>query len=242
MNANEHASTSAADEIGHVHADISGGWLRAGVFGAMDGLVTNLALVAGVGAASESAEVVVVTGVAGLVAGAFSMALGEYTSVATQNEQVDREVAVERAEIIDRPEAEREELAELFVELGMSQTTATLAAEDIHRDLDQAVLVHVTHELGLDPEEKPSPIVAAVSSFLMFSLGALIPLIPYLLGFASLRAGLLAGAVGLLVAGAVASVFTVTRWWVSALRQLLFGAVAVAATYTVGSIIGVGIS
>lgn len=231
-----------ASEIGHVHADISGGWLRAGVFGAMDGLVTNLALVAGVGAASESAQVVVVTGVAGLVAGAFSMALGEYTSVATQNEQVDREVAVERAEIIDNPEAEREELAELFVELGMRETTATLAAEDVHRDLDQAVLVHVTHELGLDPEEKPSPIVAAVSSFIMFSLGALIPLIPYLLGFTSLSAGLLCGAVGLLVAGAAASAFTVTRWWVSALRQLLFGGVAVAATYTVGSVIGVSIS
>jgi len=235
-------TTTPESEIGHVHADISGGWLRAGVFGAMDGLVTNLALVAGVGAASESAEVVVVTGVAGLVAGAFSMALGEYTSVATQNEQVDREVAVERAEILDNPEAEREELAELFVELGMRQSTATLAAEDVHRDLDQAVLVHVTHELGLDPEEKPSPIVAAVSSFLMFSLGALIPLLPYLLGFASLSAGLLAGAVGLLVAGAAASAFTVTSWWMSALRQLLFGAVAVAATYTVGSIIGVSLS
>lgn len=234
--------TGPASEIGHVHADISGGWLRAGVFGAMDGLVTNLALVAGVGAASESAEVVVVTGIAGLVAGAFSMALGEYTSVATQNEQVDREVAVERAEILDNPDAEREELAELFIELGMRQSTATLAAEDVHRDLDQAVLVHVTHELGLDPEEKPSPIVAAVSSFLMFSVGALIPLLPYLLGFASLSAGLLTGAVGLLVAGAAASAFTVTSWWASALRQLLFGAVAVAATYTVGSFIGVSLS
>lgn len=242
MSDNEFVRTNAASEIGHVHADISGGRLRAGVFGAMDGLVTNLALIAGVGAASESADVVVLTGVAGLVAGAFSMALGEYTSVATQNEQVDREVAIERAEIIDKPEAEREELAELFVDLGMTQSTATLAAEDIHRDLDQAVLVHVTHELGLDPEVKPSPVVAAVSSFLMFSLGALIPLIPYLLGFASLPAGLAAGAVGLLIAGAAAAAFTVTRWWVSALRQLLFGAIAVAATYTVGSIIGVGIS
>jgi len=242
MDEKNHDRTAAVTEIGHVHADVSGGWLRAGVFGAMDGLVTNLALVAGVGAASESAEIVVVTGIAGLVAGAFSMALGEYTSVATQNEQVDREVAVERAEILDNPDAEREELAELFVDLGMRQSTATLAADDVHRDLDQAVLVHVTHELGLDPEEKPSPIVAAVSSFVMFSIGALIPLIPYLLGFASLSAGLLTGAVGLLVAGAAASAFTVTSWWMSALRQLLFGAVAVAATYTVGSIVGVGIS
>jgi VIT1/CCC1 family predicted Fe2+/Mn2+ transporter len=233
---------SASSEIGHVHADISGGWLRAGVFGAMDGLVTNLALVAGVGAASESADIVVVTGIAGLVAGAFSMALGEYTSVATQNEQVDREVAVERAEIVENPDAEMEELAELFVELGMTESTAGLAAHDVHRDLDQAVLVHVTHELGLDPEEKPSPVVAAVSSFLMFSVGALVPLLPYLFGLASLTAGLLAGAVGLLVAGAAASVFTVTSWWRSALRQLLFGAIAVAATYTVGSIVGVGIS
>lgn len=229
-------------EIGHTHADVSGGWLRASVFGAMDGLVTNISLVAGIGAAGASARVVVLTGTAGLVAGAFSMAMGEYTSVSTQNEQIDREVEIERREIIENPEGELEELSELFLEMGMTEATALAAAKDIHRDTELATMVHVTQELGLDPDEKPSPVVAAGSSFAMFSLGAVIPLIPYLLGYSSLTAGLLAGGVGLLVAGGVASTFTSQPWWKSSVRQLLFGAIAAGATYLVGSLIGVSVS
>jgi VIT1/CCC1 family predicted Fe2+/Mn2+ transporter len=227
-------------EIGHTHADIAGGWLRAAVFGAMDGLVTNISLVAGIGAAGASTRVVVLTGVAGLVAGAFSMAMGEYTSVSTQNEQVDNEVAVERREILGNPEGEVRELSALFVGMGMREETALRAAQDVHRDPERATLVHVTHELGLDPAEQPSPMVAAVSSFLMFSIGALIPLLPFLLGFGSLSAGLVAGGAGLLLAGAVAARFTTSSWWRNAVRQLVFGAVAAGATYAVGSLIGVG--
>jgi len=233
---------SGADEIGHTHADVSGGWLRASVFGAMDGLVTNIALVVGVGAAGASARVVILTGMAGLVAGAFSMALGEYTSVRTQNEQIDREWESERREIRENPEAEERELSRMLMDMGITEETATAAAHDIHGDVETATLVHVTHELGMDPTDKPSPRVAAVSSFLTFSVGAIVPLIPYLLGFASLTAGLLAGAGGLLAAGAIASVFTVQPWWRSALRQLLFGAIAAGATYAVGALIGVGVA
>lgn len=230
------------DEVGHTHADVSGGWLRAATFGAMDGLVTNVSLVAGIGAAGVSSEIVVTAGLAGLVAGAFSMALGEYASVSTQNEAVDKEVVIERREIRDNPEAEQSELAGMFESMGMSSATASRAATEIHRDGERAVRVHISQELGLDPEEHPSPMVAAVSSFVMFSIGAVVPLIPYLLGFDSLVAGLAVGAVGLLVAGAVASMFTATTWWWGAIRQLLFGALAAGATYAVGSVLGVTLS
>jgi vacuolar iron transporter family protein len=232
--------STGSEEIGHTHADVSGGWLRASVFGAMDGLVTNISLVAGVGAAGASARVIVLTGLAGLVAGAFSMALGEYTSVGTQNEQVHREWDVERREILDNPDAEERELSEMFMEMGMREQTALAAARDVHANPDKATLLHVTQELGLDPTDQPSPSVAAVSSFVTFSLGAIVPLIPYLLGFTSLLAGLAVGALGLLGAGALAAAFTVQPWWRNAIRQLGLGAIAVAATYIVGTLIGTG--
>jgi VIT1/CCC1 family predicted Fe2+/Mn2+ transporter len=205
----------------------------------MDGLVTNIALVAGVGAAGASPRFIVLTGLAGLVAGAFSMALGEYTSVRTQNEQIDREWAIEEREIRENPEAEERELSRMLMEMGMTEKTALAAAHDVHTDVRTATMVHVTRELGLDPTDKPSPRVAAVSSFVTFSAGAIIPLIPYLLGFTSLVAGLLAGAAGLLAAGAIASLFTVQPWWRNAIRQLLYGALAAGATYAVGLLIGV---
>ncbi len=227
-------------EIGHTHADVSGGWLRAAVFGAMDGLVTNISLVAGIGAAGAAPRTIVLTGVAGLVAGAFSMALGEYTSVSTQNEQVEAEARVERRELRDNPAGEEAELVAMFTAMGMSTPTATSAAREVHHDPERAVRTHLTHELGIDPEEKPSPMVAALSSFLMFALGAIVPLLPYLLGFSSLLAGLAVGALGLVLAGAVAATFTAQKWWRGAARQLVFGVVAAGATYLVGTLIGVG--
>lgn len=233
---------AGTEEVGHTHADVGGGWLRAATFGAMDGLVTNISLVAGVGAAGVSDELVVTAGLAGLVAGAFSMALGEYASVKTSNEQVLRELAVEGAEIQSNPRAEMAELAEMFKDMGLTTQTASTAAREVHRDHDNAVRVHVSQELGVDPEDQPSPMVAAVSSFVMFSIGAVVPLLPFLLGFGSLFAGLAVGAVGLLAAGAVAATFTSTPWYWGAIRQLLFGALAAGATYVVGSLLGVGLS
>lgn len=235
------ASTGGPKEVGHLHANISGGWLRAAVFGGMDGLVTNISLVAGVGAAGVAPGIVVTAGMAGLVAGAFSMALGEYTSVSTQNEQVDREVSTETREIRNDPEAEMRELASMFQQMGMSRPTALAAARDVHANEAIAVKTHITQELGVDPDEKPSPLVAATSSFLMFSIGAIIPLIPYLLGFASLSAGLTVGAIGLLIAGAIAASFTATPLWWGALRQLGFGTIAAGATYLVGGLLGVAL-
>ncbi|GAA1759355.1 VIT1/CCC1 transporter family protein [Luedemannella helvata] len=224
--------------IAHEHGDVSGGWLRASVFGAMDGLVTNIALIAGVGGGGVSPNAIVLTGVSGLVAGAISMGLGEYTSVRTQNEQLDYELAKERVELRRNPEAEAAELAEAWIERGLPADLAYEVARRINDNEDEALRVHAQEELGLDPNEKPSPMVAAVSSFICFSVGAVIPLLPYILGATVLWPALTAGAVGLFVAGAFVSRFTVRPWWYNGLRQLAFGAVAAGATYLIGWLIG----
>jgi VIT1/CCC1 family predicted Fe2+/Mn2+ transporter len=221
----------------HRHADVTGGWLRAATFGAMDGLVSNTALIAGV-AAAASAHTVVISGVAGLLAGAFSMALGEYTSVATANEQIESEVIVEKRAFEKHPQAEKAELVAMLMDMGMTRETASKAAEEVHRDEKVALNFHLVQELGVDPREKPSPWVAAGSSFVLFAIGAIIPLIPYLLGVESLWPGLLCGGLGLLIAGGLAASFTKRPLWLGALRQLAFGAVAIAATNGVGSLVG----
>jgi len=223
----------------HTHSNVSGGWLRAAVFGAMDGLVTNIALIAGIGAAGAKAPTIILTGIAGLVAGAFSMALGEYTSVRTQNEQIDSEVVVERSALARNPIGEQHELVNTFTRMGMSTTTARNAASEVHSNADTALRVHLTQELGVDPTAKALPIVASLSSFVTFSLGAAIPLLPFLFGINSLWIGLAVGAVGLVAAGSLAARFTNQLWWRGGLRQLLFGMLAVAATFLVGVLVGV---
>ena len=143
-------------EFDHRHGDVSGGWLRASTFGAMDGLVSNTALIAGVGAAAE-AHTVILSGFAGLVAGAFSMALGEFASVSTANEQIESEVRVERRAFRMHPQAERAELVDMLVQMGMTQETAAKATDELHRDENRALNFHLSQELGVDPREKPSP-------------------------------------------------------------------------------------
>lgn len=228
--------------IDHEHADVSGGWLRAAVFGAMDGLVTNTALVAGVGGGGAAPRAVVLAGVASLVAGAISMALGEYTSVKTQNEQLELEVEKERRELARNPVGELDELVGMLQERGVDDRLARKVAVQLSRDPETALRLHVVAELGLDPEDRPSPMVAAVSSFVTFGIGALIPLLPYLLGATVLWPALLAGGLGLLTAGAISSLFTPRPWWLSAGRQLLFGAAAAGITYLIGSAIGVTVA
>ncbi|MDT7713023.1 MAG: vacuolar iron transporter family protein [Pseudonocardiales bacterium] len=227
-------------EIGHVHRDVSGGWLRPAVFGAMDGLVTNIALIAGVGGSGARAQVVVLAGVAGLVAGACSMALGEYASVETQNDQVQAEVAVEKEELRRHPTAEQAELVSSLVQMGLTRGTAKQVAEEVHANPALAIRVHINQELGVNPEDQPSPWVAAGSSFLCFGIGALVPLVPYLLGLPLLFVGLAAGAAGLFLAGALTSRFTTRSWWLGGLRQIGFGAIAAVATYLIGVLIGAG--
>ncbi|MGY2064859.1 VIT1/CCC1 transporter family protein [Blastococcus sp. SYSU DS0619] len=232
----------AAEAHEHSHADVSGGWLRAAVFGAMDGLVTNTALVAGVGGGGAAPRAIVLAGTASLVAGAISMALGEYTSVKTANEQLDLEVEKERRELERNPEGELAELTEMLRVRGVDDRLARQVAVQLSRDPQTALRLHVVAELGVSPEDKPSPRTAAVSSFLTFGTGALLPLLPYLLGVPLLWVALLCGGLGLLIAGALSSRFTPLSWWFAGLRQLLFGAAAAGITYLIGAAIGVSIT
>jgi VIT1/CCC1 family predicted Fe2+/Mn2+ transporter len=236
----EIASTAEAEAHDHSHADVSGGWLRAAVFGAMDGLVSNTALVAGVAGGGAGAHTVLLTGTAGLIAGAVSMSLGEYTSVKTQNEQLDLEVAKERHELEHNAAGELAELTEMLRIRGVDDDLAERVAEQLSRDREAVLRLHIVAELGLSPEDKPSPRVAAVSSLLTFSLGAVFPLLPYLFGLSLLWVALVSGGVGLVVAGALSSRFTPRPWWYAGLRQLVFGAIAAGATYLIGLAIGVG--
>jgi len=228
--------------IEHHHADVSGGWLRAATFGAMDGLVTNIALIAGVGGGGVSRHTLILTGVAGLVAGAISMGIGEYTSVQTQNEQVAGELAKELRELQVNPEGEADELVEMWAARGLPVDLARQVADVLKADPEKALRVHAQEELGVVPDELPSPWTAALTSFVCFSIGAVLPLLTYLMGYDSLWAALAVGGVGLFVAGALVARFTARSPWLSGLRQLALGALAAAATYLVGMLIGVGVS
>ncbi|GID25822.1 VIT1/CCC1 transporter family protein [Paractinoplanes brasiliensis] len=225
--------------IEHHHADVSGGWLRAATFGAMDGLVTNIALIAGVGGGGVDRRTLILTGVAGLVAGAISMAIGEYTSVRTQNEQVAAELAKELNELRHNPEGEADELVGMWVARGLPEPLARQVADVLKRHPEQALRVHAQEELGVVPDELPSPWTAAGSSFVCFALGALVPLLTYLLGYDSLWLALGVGGAGLFATGAIVGRFTARPWWLGGLRQLALGALAAVATYGIGVWIGV---
>jgi vacuolar iron transporter family protein len=220
------------------HRDVNGGWLRPAVFGVTDGLVSNFSLLAGMAGGAASHATLVLTGLAGLVAGACSMAAGEYISVASQTEVALAEIEMERLELARRPAAEMKELAEFFAERGVDPELAYEAARQIHRDPAQALIVHVQEELGVDPGDLPSPVVAAVSSFGSFAVGALLPLLPYLLGLDLLWPAALLAFGALFTCGAVVSRVSSRTWWFSGLRQLGFGMVAAAVTFGLGTLIG----
>lgn len=223
--------------IEHHHADVSGGWLRAATFGAMDGLVTNIALIAGVGGGGVGRHTLVLTGVAGLVAGAISMGIGEYTSVRTQNEQVGAELAKELHELTVNPDGEADELVAMWVARGLPVGLARQVAEVLKLDPQQALRVHAQEELGVVPDELPSPWTAASSSFVAFSIGALIPLLSYLCGADDLWLALAIGGLGLFAAGAVVARLTARPWWAGGLRQLALGALAALLTYGIGTLL-----
>lgn len=227
--------------VSHEHPDVNGGWLRPAVFGAMDGLVSNFALIMGVTGGSTERGPVVVAGLAGLAAGAFSMAAGEYTSVASQRELAQRQVAVERTEIERNGPAEEAELAATFVEKGVDEVTAREVARQVHRDVEHAVAVHAAEEMGIDVTDLPSPWVAAVSSFLSFTVGALVPLLPLLVGVTSSLPTVVLSLLALFACGAVVTRVTSRPWWYGGLRQLLLGGAAAGLTYLIGEAVGAGI-
>jgi VIT1/CCC1 family predicted Fe2+/Mn2+ transporter len=233
-----HAST-------HRHPEDSG-WLRPAVFGAMDGLVSNFALIMGVfgGSAAVTGDVtpVILAGFAGLAAGAFSMAAGEYTSVASHAEFIDAQVNVEREQIRDHGRIEQAELAERFAALGIDEATATRAAESIHSDPEMALRVHSLTEFGVRPGNYPSPMVAAVSSFISFAVGAVIPLLPLLFGVTTVGLTVTGSLVALFVCGAVVTRITSRHWFFGGVRQLLLGGSAALLTYGIGNLVGTGLA
>jgi VIT1/CCC1 family predicted Fe2+/Mn2+ transporter len=228
------------------HRDVTGGWLRPAVFGAMDGLVSNFALMAGVagGAAAmgESRTAVVLAGLAGLAAGAFSMAAGEYTSVASQSELAEQEFENERRELTRNAEGEAKELAQIWVRRGVDLALAEQVAEQLGRNPEAALEVHAREELGMAPGELPNPWLAAGSSFLAFTVGALIPVLPYLFGATTLLWSAILSVIGLFGAGALVSRVTARSWWFSGLRQLLVGVLAAAVTFGIGSLVGTSLA
>jgi vacuolar iron transporter family protein len=223
---------------GHQHRDVSGGWLRPAVFGSMDGLVTNASLIAGVGGGGGSPHTLILAGLAGLAAGAFSMAAGEYVSVSSQNELVAAEVRKEKFELEHNPDAEQQELAEVFRMRGVDADLAEEVARQVSRHPDEALRVHVREELGVDHKELPSPVTAAGASLVTFALGALIPLLPYLAGFRLLAAALVLAAIAAFLGGGLVARITDRPFLRGAGRQLLLAAAAAGLTYGIGSMVG----
>jgi vacuolar iron transporter family protein len=226
---------------GSRHRDVQGGTQRAAVLGAGDGLLTNLSLVLGVAGASTNASAVRLAGVAGLLAGAFSMAAGELVSVRAQQELVEREVQVERQELADDPEGEREELAGMYQAQGLSAAEANAVADILSAHPDIALDTHARLELGVDPQAPGSAWQAAVSSFLSFSVGAILPLFPWFFtkGTGAVIASIIIGAIAALALGAAIGIFSGRNVLGTALRQLAVAAIAASVTYGVGHLLGV---
>jgi VIT1/CCC1 family predicted Fe2+/Mn2+ transporter len=226
----------------HHHRDIRGGTARAAVFGVSDGLVSNVSLILGVAAGVHyHQDAVRLAGLAGLVSGAISMAIGEYISMTAQAELFQRELDLERREIRRRPENERRELAHIYRSRGVDPSTADEVASQMMRDPDIALETHAREELGIDPSALGSPIGAAVSSFLAFAVGAIVPLLPWFFGGGSSYAvaTVVLGAIGALAVGGVLSRFTGRGVVRSGVRQLLFAAIGASVAYGIGTAFGV---
>jgi VIT1/CCC1 family predicted Fe2+/Mn2+ transporter len=234
-------SDRVAPEQHHDHRDVTGGWLRPAVFGVMDGLVSNTALIAGVAGGGAPPRTVILAGLAGLSAGAFSMATGEYVSVASQSELARAEIEVEKAEIARVPDAEEAELAAIYRSRGVDPATAREVAHQLSRDPDQVWRVHAREELGIDPDDLPSPWTAAGSSFAAFTLGAAVPLLPYVLGSTLLVVPIALALLSLFLAGALVSRWTNRGALYSGSRQLLLGAAATVLTFAIGNAVGAGL-
>ncbi|HUJ85315.1 MAG TPA: VIT1/CCC1 transporter family protein [Burkholderiales bacterium] len=242
------ALPSEHDEVGEKHqggAAGGGGSLRAAVFGVNDGLVSNASLILGVAGAGSANSTVLLAGVAGLLAGSFSMAAGEYVSMRSQREMYEYQIALEKAELEVYPEEEAEELALIFEARGMAADEARQYAAQLIADPGRALDTLTREELGLNPGELGSPWGAAGASFLSFAIGGAIPLAPYLLAERTphvLVASVALSAAALFAVGAAISLFTGRSALAGGLRMLGIGAAAGAITYAIGSALGVGLS
>jgi VIT1/CCC1 family predicted Fe2+/Mn2+ transporter len=224
------------------HRTVGGNALRAAVLGANDGLCSNLSLVMGIAGATVDHKTILLTGLAGLLAGAFSMALGEWVSVKSARELAEREIRIEKSELEEAPEEEREELQLIYESKGLSVNEAKELSTKLIENPANALDALSREELGINPEELGgSPGVAALTSLLLFAAGAVVPLAPYffLAGQAATLASALAGAAGLFAIGAAITLFTGRSIWLSGGRQLALGAAAAALTFAIGKVIGV---
>jgi vacuolar iron transporter family protein len=240
-----HAMPTTASEVGARHRSAVGGNLRAAVFGVNDGLVSNASLVMGVAGAGAANEFVLMTGTAGLLAGALSMAAGEYVSVRSQREMYEYQIALEREEVAEYPEEEAEELALIYEARGVDITQARDMSRTLLERPDQALDVLAREELGLNPEDLGSPWHAATFSFTSFALGAVVPLIPFAFGLAGVHAIATAAALTLLAlfaVGMMLSLFTGRSAVHGALRMVAIGAGAGIVSFLVGRALGVALS
>ncbi|HVC12078.1 MAG TPA: VIT1/CCC1 transporter family protein [Burkholderiales bacterium] len=238
------ALPSKHDEVGEQHRETGGGGsLRAAVFGVNDGLVSNASLILGVAGAGTDNAVILLTGVAGLLAGAFSMAAGEYVSVRSQREMYEYQIALEEAELAEYPEEEAGELSLIFQARGMAEDEARSYAQSLIADPTRALDTLTREELGLNPEDLGSPWGAGLSSFLSFAVGSAIPLAPFLLtrGTHALAASVTVAAAALFLVGAATSLFTGRSALRGGLRMLVIGAGAGALTFGIGRLLGVGL-
>jgi VIT1/CCC1 family predicted Fe2+/Mn2+ transporter len=227
------------------HRSVGGNALRAAVLGGNDGLVSNFSLVMGIAGATSGENGVLLAGIAGLLAGALSMALGEWISVKSSQELNENQMQLEMDELEANPEGEKKELALLYMTKGIPEVQALQMAENIMENKEKAYEVLVREELGINVEElKGSAIEAAGYSFLLFSIGAIIPVIPFIIttGFRAIAFSAILSGLGLFFIGAVITLFTNKNIWYSGFRQVLFGMVAAAITFAIGHFIGVSVT
>lgn len=237
-----HALPQAIDQLEHRHRGVGGGGnLRAAVFGVNDGLISNASLIMGIAGATADNHLILITGAAGLIAGAFSMAAGEYVSVRSQREMYEYQIGLERDELDHYPEAEAEELALIYEARGHTREESVAMAKNLTADPEKALATLAREELGLNPENLGSPWGAALFSFFSFAVGAAIPLAPFLFaaGAASLVIAVALTAVALFAVGATLSLFTGRSALFSGLRMLAIGAAAGGFTYLIGKLLGV---
>lgn len=227
------------------HRSVGGNAIRAAVLGGNDGLVSNFSLIMGIAGATAGQEGVLLAGLAGLLAGALSMSLGEWISVKSSQELYENQMQIEMDELVHNPAGEKREIALIFMAKGIDEVQANKLADDMISDTKRAHDFLVTEELGINADElRGSAVEAAVYSFILFAIGAVIPVIPFMFTSGNLAIGLsvAASALGLFLIGAAITLFTGRNVWFSGFRQVLFGLAAAAITFGIGKIIGVSLA
>ena len=245
LNNNQNVSSSNLARFEKRHRSVGGNALRAAVLGGNDGLVSNFSLVMGIAGATSGQSEVLLTGLAGLLAGALSMALGEWISVKSSQELFENQMTLEMEELEANPEGEEKELALIYISKGIPEDQAKKMAREIISNKDHAHEILVKEELGINTEDlKGSAMEAAVTSFILFAAGAIIPVIPFffLNGMTAVLISALFSAIGLFGIGAAITLFTGKSVWYSGFRQVLFGLIAAAITFGIGKLIGVSLA